>query len=158
MKKLRLLMVTILWSIGSVSCTSSVQIMERAKDLFSTPIPVPRFLFHVAPPPGARVISPQFVCISINQGEVWETGNQADELSKQLIQSTQIMIDGLVVDGSDIVFQDSMDLISRPTGSHSGFLDACTKQEFEKGIHLVTMSVKTLSNKNLTYSWAFEIV
>jgi len=156
LKKVELFAAIVLWVSVGVACASS-QVTTDANLLFSSPVPLPEFLFNVSPPPGTSITASQFICVSLNQSKLWESGNEADELSKHLIATSELAVDGHFISSNELTFQDSFNLITRPTGSHSGSLSICTSQTLAKGIHFATVNTKTLSGKTITYSWAFKI-
>jgi hypothetical protein len=158
LKRTVLLMAVILGPIMVFSCTFASHPTEETATLFSRPEPTPAFLFNVSPLPGASVTSPQFICASINQSEVWEEGNQADQLSEHLVSNTKMVIDDHPVSRDNTYYYDPFDLIAKPTGTSSSYLSVCTKQNLEKGIHRVVLETSTLSGKRLIYSWAFELI
>lgn len=153
------ILVMVLFLVGSVGCQPLQQVAVQAQTLISSPIPVPKYIDYVSPLPGEQVISPRTICVGVRQAYVWESGNEADELSRHLISNTQLALDGSRIGDADLFIYDTMDLFSRPDGSHSGLLVVCTNSGWAlaKGLHLVSMTTKTMSGKELSYEWAFEV-
>lgn len=153
------IIVTVFLLMWCVGCRTSPEAVSQTQTLYLSPIPVPKYLDFVSPLPGEQIMSPSRTCIGINYAYIWEPGNQADDLSNHLKSNTLLALDSVGIGNAVLVFSNLGGLISRPDGSHVGLLVVCTDSEWElaKGLHLVSMTTKTMSGKELSYEWAFEV-
>lgn len=104
------------------------------------------------------------MCIEISQRELWEPGNMAQDLAVQLTENSHIVVDGQVLSQERISSSSwatntiAFDKDGGPSGTVGGDMSFCFKVDYlEIGVHNTTFETQTLSGKNYSYTWRFEV-
>jgi len=103
------------------------------------------------------------ICIDLNPQALWESGNQADELTQKMLTSFEVAIDDQIVPNDAIIFSGLSS--SRPVYDENNkfigtypinFLACIQKSDLMNGAHTAAIQLASISNIQYTYTWEFQ--
>lgn len=104
------------------------------------------------------------ICVNINEGEIWEEGDDVITLGNQIMESLQIGIDRELLPESKVF---SLDTFGPPIyvydddgnviGSHKELVSICFLVSVPVGVHTATIQITSKSGEIFKHSWEFEV-
>ena len=158
-RQVSILLMLLLTACGLTTPSVDPSIVQTAQSLEQNPIPTPIFVLGTYAQ-AANDIQPKSECLDIDDQALWEKGNYASEISKQIESTLQVMVDNQP--NKDITFTDDLaehHVYENGThlGSYGGPTSVCFNIEsLRTGLHLAALRLTTISGKEQTYSWAFR--
>ena len=109
-------------------------------------------------------IYPEEMCVYLDESNLWEEGNYAEDLQDHLQNTVILSIDGQNVEQdnyysvSGLTINVVLDEDDKPIGTYSDITYCLNVGELVSGLHTARIKVTTLSGVRHSYSWEFEIV
>jgi len=104
------------------------------------------------------------VNVIVDEGELWELGDDVTSLGEQISRSLTIKVDGVVLPRDSIFVLDTFepptnvyDANGEIIGSHNGLITIVFEVFVPPGIHTATLEVTGTSGKVFSYSWELEV-
>lgn len=142
---------------------SSIRWIAEANKLIAEPITKPDYLGILNPSPGYTGPFTEPLCFTVIDEGLWEPGNEADPLSRYLLSHIRFFMDdqaitakpigGLVSQTLGAKYDDQGNYL----GSFGGSIETCYDLKLTKGLHIAEVQVSSMSGKQYSYKWAFEI-
>ncbi|MDX2139609.1 MAG: hypothetical protein SF123_16100 [Chloroflexota bacterium] len=141
-----------------MSCSSSVPTLE---ELRRNPLPLPDFTFNLA----TQITSERYNCVAnISERAIWQEGNTAEYLRREIQQSTTFTLDEQPVVEIDFpgdlltpfsVYNDIGELL----GSHGHTLSVCFQTpSMAVGWHVAELEIRDVNSQSYSHMWAIEII
>ncbi|MEO8607743.1 MAG: hypothetical protein ABI690_07685 [Chloroflexota bacterium] len=133
-------------------------LIPTAKYLAQNPIPLPNFVAGIDPAPGTVVTPSSEICVTLYTGAIFEKGDTAESLQKQMRTTTQFLINNQNLPPHVFVrYMIPAILGEIIDGVGTGWITFCFTPDLARGSHLVTVNTVSSSGKLYAYSWALEI-
>jgi hypothetical protein len=102
--------------------------------------------------------------ISIKDGLIWEIGNEALEVSRQIQKSLRVLIDDIPIADNRLLFISTLQFPQevyanngQRLGSHYDSSHIYIQLKLTEGLHKGFIEVKSISGVTYTYSWQFIV-
>lgn len=100
------------------------------------------------------------VCFIVSPATLWELGNEAEELQKQILSTVSLVVDGnIILPDNDQLFKVTLPLTivydeqGKRIGSYGGSVSTCYRVRRHTQSMIISVNVTTISGRIHTYSW-----
>ena len=159
-----LLLVAICSACAMTNQNKQASSAKIAQDLWDNPMPTPMFLEGLETQLSSTGQLFQS-CIHVSQFEIWEPGDEGDEVYLNTSRTVVLDVDGEPEGRNSLDVTAIATLITRRDksgnvlGSHGGSIAICFDlNDLKSGLHYAMLTFESTSGRVYEYRWAFDLI